>query len=101
MSGIASAWREERAFRQECVAALFLIPAGFWLGENGVERALLVGGVLLVLIAELLNTGIEAAVDLSAPQRHPLAEKAKNAAAGAVLVAIVNAAVVWGAVLWG
>ena len=98
--GIAAAWRDETAFRQECMAALILIPAGLLLGESPAERAMLVGCVLLVLVAELLNTGVEAVVDIASPEFRPLAAKAKNAAAGAVLVAVMNAGAVWGIILW-
>ena len=100
LCGIAAAWRDETAFRHECVLAAILIPAGFFLGETAAERAVLVGAVLLVMVAELLNTGIEAVVDIASPERRPLAAKAKNAAAGAVLVAVVGAALAWGIVLW-
>lgn len=99
LAGLGSAWRTERAFRQEVVAALILGPVALWLGENGVERALLVGSLLLVLLTELLNTAIETLVERISPAHHPLSGRAKDLGSAAVLVAIVTAAVVWGLVL--
>ena len=100
LCGIAAAWRDETAFRQECAIALVLIPAGLLLGESPAERAILAGSILLVLVAELLNTGIEAVVDIASPEFQPLAAKAKNAAAGAALVAVIHAVAAWGIILW-
>ena len=99
--GLGAALRHEAAFRQEAAVALVLVPLGLWLGENGVERALLVGSWLLVLVVELLNSAIEAVVDRIGSEHHELAGRAKDMGSAAVLLAISNAAVVWGLLLSG
>jgi diacylglycerol kinase (ATP) len=82
--GFRGAWREEAAFRQECALALLVIPLGFWLGDTGVERALLVGPMLLVLIIELLNSAVEAAIDRISDEHHALSGLAKDLGSAAV-----------------
>lgn len=99
--GLAAAWRHESAFRQEALLALPLLPAALWLGTTWPERAVLIGSVLLVLIVELVNSAIEATVDRVSLERHQLAKRAKDIGSAAVLIALVNAAVVWGLVLLG
>jgi diacylglycerol kinase (ATP) len=99
LSGIAWAWRREAAFRQEVVLAAVLTPLGLYLGRNGVERALLVGSLLLVLITELLNTAVEAVVDRFGDGPHALAKAAKDLGSAAVLASLVTAAAVWVLVL--
>ena len=99
LTGLADAVRGEAAFRQELMAAAVLLPAALWLGQTGVERALLAGSVLLVLVVELLNSAIEAAVDRVSLERHPLAGRAKDIASAAVMLSLANAALVWGLVL--
>lgn len=98
--GLEAAWKNEAAFRQELVLAVFLLPLGAWLGENGAERALLMGSLLLVLIVEVLNSGLEAVVDRIGPELHPLAGRAKDMGSAAVLLALLTVGVVWGAILW-
>jgi diacylglycerol kinase (ATP) len=99
--GLQATWRDEPAFRQELAVAVLLLPLAFWLTSDSVERALLVGTVLLVLVVEVLNTALEAAVDLVAQQnKHPLAAKAKDCGSAAVFLSILIAMVVWGVVLW-
>jgi diacylglycerol kinase (ATP) len=93
--GLAGAFREEAAFRQELGFALVAVPLGLWLGHSGVERALLVAPVLLVLIVELLNSAIEATVDRVGPERHELAGLAKDIGSAAVLMAFILCGVVW------
>lgn len=95
MAGLAAALRHEDAFRQEAACALVLVPTAFWLTSDPVQRALLVGSVLLVLVVELLNSALEAAVDRISLERHALAKQAKDIGSAAVFVAIVNAVVVW------
>ena len=95
LAGLAAALRHEDAFRQELILAAILIPLGFFFGVNGLERALLVGSVLLVLIVELLNTAIEATVDRVSLQVHPLAKRAKDLGSAAVMLSLVLAASVW------
>lgn len=100
LSGLAAAARHEEAFRQELLAAAIAVPLGLWLGASGVERTLLVGSVLLVLLVELLNSAVEAAVDRVSLDDHDLAKRAKDLGSAAVMLAIMNAAVVWLLVLF-
>lgn len=99
LKGLRDCYRHEAAFRQEAFAALTIIPAGLWFGENGVEQALLVGSWLLVMVVELLNSAIEATVDRFGPERHVLSGRAKDIASAAVFMAIGLAAAVWGLIL--
>lgn len=99
--GIAGAFREEEAFRQELLFACVALPLGLWLGRSGVERALLAGPVLLVLIVELLNSAIEATVDRIGLERHALAGLAKDIGSAAVLLSFVLLGLVWALVLTG
>jgi diacylglycerol kinase (ATP) len=99
--GLAGAFREEAAFRQELAFAAVALPLGLWLGHSGVERALLAAPVMLVLIVELLNSAIEAAVDRMGPERHELAGLAKDIGSAAVLLSFVLFALVWILVLLG
>lgn len=85
----------EASFRQELVCSLILIPLGLYLGRNGVERALMVGSVLLVLVVELLNSAIEAVVDRVSLEDHALSKRAKDVGSAGVAVALVNVVVVW------
>jgi len=101
LAGLAAALRHEEAFRQELVLAAILIPSGVMLGKTGVERALLVGGVLLVLIVELANSAIEATVDRVSPEEHALAKRAKDLGSAAVMLSLLSAAAVWALVLAG
>lgn len=100
LRGLRDCYRSEAAFRQEVWSACILMPLALWLGRNGVERALLAGSVLLVMIVELLNTGIEVIVDRIGPERHPLSGFAKDLGSSAVLLSLVLAAVTWALVLW-
>ncbi len=97
--GLAAAFRHETAFRQEVALSLLLVPLALWLGENGVEQALLIMSWLLVLMFELVNSGIEAVVDRVGTEHHELSGRAKDVGSAAVLLALVNAAVVWFLVL--
>lgn len=99
MQGFVAAWRNEAAVRQEAAATLVLVPLALWLGGSGVERALLIGSWLLVPLTELLNSAIEAIVDLCSPEPHELAGRAKDIGSAAVLLAIFTAATIWGLVL--
>ena len=95
LSGLAEAARHEDAFRQELILAAVMVPLGIWLGATGIERALLVGSVLLVLIVELLNSAVEATVDRVSLDDHNLAKRAKDIGSAAVMLALTNVAVVW------
>ena len=97
--GLKWVFRHEAAFRQELALAVLLAPLGLWLGETGLERALLVGVLMLVLIVELLNSGIEAAVDRFGDEIHRLSGQAKDAGSAAVFLSLANVVVVWGLVL--
>jgi len=97
--GLAAAFRHETAFRQEVALSLLLIPLALWLGEGGVEQALLIMSWLLVLMFELVNSGIEAMVDRIGAEQHELSGRAKDVGSAAGLVALVNAAGVWFLVL--
>jgi len=99
LAGLAAALRHEAAFRQLAALAAVLVPAGLWLGESGVERALLAGSILLPLIVELLNAAIEAAIDRVSLEHHPLAGRAKDLGSAAVMLAMANAVLVWLVVL--
>jgi diacylglycerol kinase (ATP) len=97
--GFAAAWKHEAAFREELMLAAIAIPAGLWLGRNGIERALLVGTILIVLIVELLNSAVEAVVDRVSAERHELSKRAKDIGSAAVLVTLMLAAAVWALIL--
>ena len=99
LAGLAAALRYEDAFRQEVMLAAILVPSGVVLGKTGVERALLVGSVLLVLVVELLNSAIEATVDRVSLDDHNLAKRAKDLGSAAVMLSLVNVAAVWVLVL--
>ncbi len=94
-AGLRAAWRNEQAFRQEGWLCLILAPVALWLGESAIERGLLVSSLLLIVIVELLNSGIEAVVDRIGSERHELSGRAKDIGSAAVFVALLNAAVVW------
>ena len=93
--GFRYAWREEAAFRQELCLAAALVPAGLYLGRSGVERALLVWPMLQILLVELLNSAVEAVVDRSGLERHPLAGMAKDMGSAAVLLSFGMLGTVW------
>ncbi|HQT31790.1 MAG TPA: diacylglycerol kinase [Thiobacillus sp.] len=99
--GLRAAFRHEDAFRQEVFLALLLIPLAVYLGETGVERALMVAAVLGVLMVELLNSAVEAAVDRISLEHHLLIKRAKDMGSAAVMIALVNVVAVWGLVLLG
>ena len=98
IQGLKAGWGET-AFRQEAIAAIFLVPAAFWLGRNWVETALLAGTVLIVMIVELLNTGIETAIDRIGPEWHALSKRAKDMGSAAVLLSLLLCGGVWLAAL--
>ncbi|HCX32446.1 MAG TPA: diacylglycerol kinase [Rhodocyclaceae bacterium] len=99
-AGLDAAVRHEAAFRQELGAAGVLIPLAFLLPASGSGRALMVASVVLVLIVELVNSAIEAAVDHASLEPHPLAGRAKDYGSAAVLLALVQAVAIWVLVLW-
>jgi len=95
LQGLAAAWRHEVPFRMEVVAFALLLPVAFFVGSTAVERALLVGSLLLVLIVELLNSALEATLDRVSLEHHPLIGRAKDIASAAVGLSLVNAGVIW------
>lgn len=101
LAGLRAAFMYEDAFRQEALLAALLIPASFFLPVSGVGRALMIASILLVLIVELLNSAIEAAVDRVSLDRHHLSKRAKDIGSAAVLLALINVVLVWGCVLLG
>jgi diacylglycerol kinase (ATP) len=101
VDGLIAAARNEDAFRQELVIAAVFVPLAFWVGRNGLERAVLIGSVLLVLIVELLNSAIEATVDRISFENHHLAKRAKDIGSAAVMLALACAALTWLLILAG
>ncbi|AEG93722.1 diacylglycerol kinase [Ramlibacter tataouinensis] len=98
LAGLRAGW-EEPAFRQEAVASIVLLPAAFWIGRGWVEVGLLAGSVLLVMIVELLNTGIETAIDRIGPEWNHLSKRAKDMGSAAVLLSLLLCAGLWLAAL--
>jgi diacylglycerol kinase (ATP) len=101
VAGLREALRCEDAFRQEALLASILVPLSLFLPVSGTGRALMIGSVLLVLIVELVNSAIEAAVDRISLDRHHLSKRAKDIGSAAVLLALLNVGVVWACVLSG
>lgn len=99
LEGLKAGWGEA-AFRQEAIAAVVLLPLSLWIGRGWMETALLAGSVLLVLIVELLNTGIETAIDRIGPEWHDLSKRAKDMGSAAVLLSLLLAGGVWVAALY-
>jgi len=95
LQGLAAAFRHETAFRQELAVTVLLLPLALWLGQTGPQRALLIAVWMLVPLFELMNSAIEAVVDRIGPEQHELSGRAKDVGSAAVLIALVNAAVVW------
>jgi len=94
LEGLRAGWGE-KAFRQEAIAAIALLPVSLWLGRSWVEVALLAGSVVIVMIVELLNTGIETAIDRIGPEWHDLSKRAKDMGSAAVLLALLLCVGIW------
>lgn len=94
LAGLRAGW-QETAFRQEAIASVVLVPAAFWLGNDWVETVLLAGTVVLIMIVELLNTGIETAIDRIGPEWHDLSKRAKDMGSAAVLLSLLLCAGTW------
>ncbi len=101
LDGLSAAFRHEDAFRQEVFLAVILVPVAFFMPAGGTGKALMIAAVLLVLIVELLNSAIEAAVDRISLENHLLAKRAKDIGSAAVLLSLINVPVVWFLVLFG
>jgi diacylglycerol kinase (ATP) len=98
VQGLAQAWRHEAAFRQEIALTLLLTPIAVWLGRTAVERALLISVCLIVIIVELVNSAIEAAIDRHGAEHHELSGRAKDLGSAAVFISLVLVLLVWSAV---
>ncbi len=99
IQGLKAGWGEP-AFRQEAVAAVVLLPSAFWVGQTWIEVVLLCGVVVLVMVVELLNTGIETAIDRIGPEWHDLSKRAKDMGSAAVLLSLLLCGAVWIAAIW-
>ncbi|MFN3986656.1 MAG: diacylglycerol kinase [Rhodocyclaceae bacterium] len=99
MDGLSAAYRNEDAFRQEVWLAVVLIPVALFLDVGHLGKAMMIASVLLVLIVELLNSAVEAAIDRISLERHKLSKRAKDIGSAAVLISLINVAVVWGLVI--
>lgn len=99
LQGLGIAWRVESSFRLEVCAFVVFAPLGLWLGQNGVERVLLVGSMLLVLAGELLNSAVEALIDRYGAEHHEMAGRAKDMGSAAVFLLLMNVLLCWGLLL--
>ena len=97
--GLRAGWQNEEAFRQEVILAAILIPLAIWLDTGLIQTILLMASILLILIVEILNSAIEAVVDLVTAEKHTLAGRAKDMGSAAVMLSLINAAVIWCLVL--
>jgi len=100
LAGWRAAYKKESAFRQELTLALVLVPLGLWLGRSGVERALLIGSMVMVLVVELLNSAIEATVDRGGKDWDELAGRAKDMGSAAVMTSLLLVGVIWALILY-
>ena len=94
LAGLRAGW-QEKAFQQEVMAAVVLVPLSFWLGQNWIETSLLIGTVVFVMVVELLNTGLESAIDRVGPEWHDLSKRAKDMGSAAVLLSLLLCVGVW------
>jgi diacylglycerol kinase (ATP) len=99
LDGLRAAWRHEDAFRQELILAAIMMPTAALLPVTLVEKIVLIGVVLLVLIVELLNTAIEAAIDRDSLEINPLGKRAKDYGSAAVMLSLLLAGGAWTAIL--
>lgn len=100
MQGLRAAWRHEAAFRQELMLGALLAPCAFWLGQNALEISLLMASLVLVLIAEILNSAIEAVVDRFGNEHHELSGRAKDMGSASVWLAMMLVVFIWGMLLY-
>ena len=98
--GLAHAWRHEAAFRQEVALTLVMTPLGLWLGSNPLERTLIIGSCILVLVVELLNSAVEAAIDRHGDEFNELSGRAKDLGSAAVMLSLMLVGALWAAVAW-
>ncbi|WP_036770254.1 diacylglycerol kinase [Photorhabdus australis] len=100
VKGIKAAWQNEAAFREEIIVAVLAVIVAFYLDISVIERILLIGSVMLVVIVEILNSAIEAIVDRISSEFHELSGRAKDMGSAAVFLTIILALIVWSAILW-
>ena len=100
LAGLKATWTFEASFRLEVYLFAIFFPLGLWFGHGGVEKAILVGSLFLVLSAEILNSAIEVVVDKTTPEFHELAGRAKDMGSAAVFVLMINVFLCWGLILW-
>ena len=100
MQGFAHAFRHEAAFRQELALLVVMSPIAIWLGRDIIEKAVLIAVLLFVLVVELLNSAVEAAIDRHGEEQHELSGAAKDLGSASVFVSLTIVVVVWGAVAW-
>ena len=98
--GLKAAFKHESAFRQELLLFVLLLPVAVWFAESGIEFVMLLGSLILILIVELINSGIEAVVDRFGGEMHKLSGRAKDIGSAAVMLTLINAAIIWGVILW-
>lgn len=98
--GLTAAWQHEAAFRQELFLSIFLLPLAIWLAETGLESAIMIASLFMVLIAEIINSAIEAVVDRLGSEHHELSGRAKDMGSAAVFLALLNVAIVWTLILF-
>jgi diacylglycerol kinase (ATP) len=101
IQGLKAALRHEAAFSQELLLVAVMLPMGLWAGDNGTERAILIGCLFLILIMELLNSALEAVVDRIGPEHHELSGRAKDLGSAAVFLALLNGTAAWLLILCG
>ena len=99
--GVKVTYRFEEAFRQEVWLTAILAPVAIFIANNGIELALLLGSLVLVLIVELLNSGLEAIVDRIGTEHHELSGRAKDIGSAAVMFALFNVAIIWACIIFG
>jgi diacylglycerol kinase (ATP) len=99
MKGLRATWTVESSFRLEVYLFVVLAPLAMWLGESGIERAILIGSMMLVLVVEVLNSALEAVVDRWGPEHNELAGRAKDMGSAAVFLSDINVLICWGLLL--
>ena len=99
MKGLRATWAVESSFRLEVYLFVVLAPLAMWLGESGIERAILIGSMMIVLVVEVLNSAVEAVVDRWGPEHNELAGRAKDMGSAAVFLSDINVLICWGLLL--
>lgn len=98
-AGFKATWQHEEAFRQEVMLFVVTVPLAIWLGETAIEKVLLIGSIVLVMLVELLNSAVEAVVDRVGFEHHELSGRAKDIGSAAVMLSLVWAALTWALIL--